>query len=284
MRIVVAGAHGRLGAAVASHCRAAHDVVALTREDLDVTDDRAVREVIGDLRPDVIVNATAYNDVDGAEDHAVEALEVNAFAVLALARAARAADAALVHYSTDFVFDGRASVPYVETDRPNPESTYASSKLLGEWLAAEAPRWYVLRVESLFGLPADGARHGGGSAEHIVRAIRTGREAKVFADRIVSPTCLEDASRATGQILERGLPVGVYHLVNTGSCTWLEFAREAARLLGVTPRLVPITLESAGLRARRPRYCALSNAKLAAAGVQLPDWQDALGRLVDGLQ
>jgi dTDP-4-dehydrorhamnose reductase len=283
MRIVVAGAHGRLGAAVATHCRETHDVVALAREDLDVTDDRAVQDVIAALRPDAVVNATAYNDVDGAEDHPIEALQVNAFAVLAFSRAARATGATLVHYSTDFVFDGLASAPYSETDRPNPESVYAASKLLGEWFAADAPHWYVLRVVSLFGPAADGARRAGGSAENIVRAIREGREAKVFSDRTVSPTCLPDAARATEQILQRRLPAGVYHLVNSGSCTWLEFGQEAARRLGARPRLVPITLESAALRARRPKYCALSNAKLAAAGIRLPSWQDALGRLVDGL-
>ena len=185
-------------------------------------------------RPDVIVNCVAYNDVDGAEDHAVEALNVNAFAVRALARAASATNATLVHYSTDFVFDGKASEPYVETDAPNPRSTYAASKLIGEWFAADAPRAYVLRVESLFGR-APGGPPAKGSVESIVRALAAGNEARVFEDRTVSPTYIIDGARATLTLLEQGAAPGLYHCVNSGRCTWLEFAQELARQLGVEP-------------------------------------------------
>src|SRR5262245_19905119 len=151
MRIAVVGARGQLGAAVVHECRGRHDAIAFDRGALDVTDDKAVAAAMATTRPDVIVNCAAYNDVDGAEDHAVDALSVNALACRALARAASEIDATLVHYSTDFVFDGTATEPHVETDAPNPRSTYAASKLVGEWFAVDAPRAYVLRVESLFG-------------------------------------------------------------------------------------------------------------------------------------
>ena len=154
MRIAVVGARGQLGAAVVHECRPAHDVVALTRADLDVTDDGAVEEAIDRIRPEAIINCAADNRVDAAEDHPLDALNVNSFAVRALARAAGRHGAALVHYSSDFVFDGAADTPYLEEDRPNPLSVYAASKLLGEWFAVDAPRAYVLRVESLFGLKA----------------------------------------------------------------------------------------------------------------------------------
>jgi dTDP-4-dehydrorhamnose reductase len=145
MRIAVIGARGQLGAAIVREFTR-HEVIPLVREDLDISDDRAVRAMIERLRPDVIINCAAYNDVDGAEDHPVDALNVNAFAVRALAGTAAALDAIFVHFSTDFVFDGTASTPYTEDDRPNPRSVYAVSKLLGEWFAVDAPRWYVLRV------------------------------------------------------------------------------------------------------------------------------------------
>jgi len=149
MRIALVGAEGQLGAAIAREFHAGHEVIEFTHSMLDVTSDEAVRQVMGRAGPDAIVNCAAYNDVDGAEDHPVDALNVNAFAVRALARAAGDCNAALVHYSTDFVFDGRASRPYTETDTPNPRGAYAASKLMGEWFAADAPRAYVLRVESL---------------------------------------------------------------------------------------------------------------------------------------
>src|SRR5262249_52752374 len=175
MRVAVLGARGQLGAAIVHELSAAHDVTPLGRADLDVTRDSGVASALAALAPDAIVNCTAFNDVDGAEEHPVEALNVNAFALGALARAASACGAALVHYSTDFVFDGAASTPYTETDRPNPRSVYAASKLLGEWFAADAPRAYVLRVESLFGRAAGGPAPKG-SVAAILDALRAGRE------------------------------------------------------------------------------------------------------------
>ncbi len=249
----------------------------LDRAALDISDDRAVYDVMGRLRPEAIVNCAAYNDVDGAEDRAIHALSVNAFAVRALARAAAELDAALVHFSTDFVFDGTASRAYAEEDPPNPRSTYGASKLVGEWFAADAPRAYVVRVESLFG-PVGGTPRGTVAA--MVGRLVAGEEVPVFVDRTVSPTHVGDAARAVRTLVERGLPAGTYHCVNSGQCTWLEFAEAAARFLGVEPRLVPITLDGQKLRASRPKFCALSNRKLASLGIAMPDWQSALERYV----
>jgi len=276
MRIAVVGARGQLGAAVAHECRPAHDVVALARADLDITDDRAVMEVIERVRPDAIVNCAGDNRVDAAEDHPVDALNANAFAVRALARAAGRQGAALVHYSSDFVFDGVTGRPYNEEDRPNPLGVYAASKLLGEWFAADAPRAYVLRVESLFGHAPGGASKG--SVETILQGLLAGAAPKVFEDRTVSPAYVIDVARATRMLLESQLPAGLYHCVNTGCCTWLEFARVMAALLGVEPRLTPVRMADVTLRARRPQYCTLSNEKLRSAGVEMPSWQDALER------
>jgi dTDP-4-dehydrorhamnose reductase len=279
VRIAVVGARGQLGAAIVHECRDRHEAIAFDRAALDLTDDKAVAVAMEKARPDVIVNGAAYNDVDGAEDHAVDALSVNAFAVRALARAASATNASLVHYSTDFVFDGKASEPYVETDAPNPRSIYAASKLIGEWFAADAPRAYVLRVESLFGR-APGGPAPRGSVESILRALEAGHDARVFEDRTVSPTYIVDGARATLALVEQNRAPGLYHCVNSGRCTWLEFARELARQMGVEPRLVPVRMADIKFRADRPLYCALSNAKLAAAGFAMPTWQDALARYI----
>jgi len=282
MRIVIVGSGGQLGAAVVNECREHHEVVTFNHAALDLTDDKAVAAAMERARPDAIVNCAAYNDVDGAEDHPLDALSVNSFAVRALALSAQAVNATLVHYSTDFVFDGKGSKPYVETDETNPRSTYAASKLLGEWFAADAPRAYVLRVESLFGR-APGGPPAKGSVESIVRALKDGKDARVFEDRTVTPTYIIDGARATRALLEQNASPGLYHCVNSGRCTWLDFARELARLLGVEPRLVPVRMVDIKFRADRPLYCALSNEKLAAAGVVMPTWQDALARYINGL-
>jgi dTDP-4-dehydrorhamnose reductase len=277
MKIAVAGAQGQLGAAVVHAFASGHDVIPLGHEDLDITDDRAVASAMERLRPDAIVNCAAYNDVDGAEDHPVEALNLNAFGVRALAGGAAAIGAVLVHYGSDFVFDGTASTPYTEEDPPNPRSVYAISKLLGEWFAADSPRRYVLRVESLFG-HVQGGRPAKGSIAAIVKKMTAGDETVVFADRTVSPTYIVDAANATRYLIEHAPPIGLYHCVNSGHDTWQAVALEIARQLGVEPRLVPIRMADVPLRAQRPRYCALSNRKLVATGVVMPPWQDAIRR------
>jgi dTDP-4-dehydrorhamnose reductase len=278
-RVLVTGASGQLAGAITGVFGRDSDVAALTRAALDITDERAVNDAVAALRPDVVVNCAAYNDVDGAEAEPVKALEVNAFAVRSLARAAAAAGAALVHYSSDFVFDGTASRPYVEGDRPNPQGVYAASKLLGEWFALEADRSVVLRVESLFG-GSNGRSGRKGSLGSLVAGIEAGREVPVFVDRTVSPSYVFDVAEATCALLASGSASGVYHCVNAGPCTWHEIATEIARLLGRPANLRPVTLESVSLRARRPRYSALDSTRLCAAGISMPSWQDALARFL----
>jgi dTDP-4-dehydrorhamnose reductase len=283
VRIAVVGAGGQLAAAVVHECGTAHETIPFTRRQLDVSDAAAVTAAMDRVRPEVIVNGAAFTNVDGAEDRPIEALDSNAFAVCALARAARRHRATLVHYSTDFVFDGRATSPYAEDDPPNPRGVYATSKLLGEWFALDAPRAYVLRVESLFGRTPNGPA-AKGSVAGILETLKAGGSPKVFADRTISPTYLADAARATRQIVEmdvRRAPPGVYHCVNSGSCTWLEFAQELARQLRIDATLTPVRMPDMPLRAQRPQYCALSNAKLQSLGISMPIWQDALARYLE---
>ena len=276
MRVVVTGARGLLGAAIVREFSDT-DLHAFDHAQLDIASQSSVADVLAAARPDVVINCAAYNDVDGAEHAADAALRTNALGVLSLARAARDADATFVHYSTDFVFDGETDRPYVETDAPNPLSVYGASKLVGEWFSRECRRAYVLRVESLFGEPGpSGARRG--SLGTIIDRIRRGEEVPVFVDRTVSPTYTVDVAAATRSIIDRHLLPGVYHCVNSGAVTWLEIAEEAARRIGRPLKVKPLTLATANLTAQRPRYCALSPARLAAAGTVMPSWEDALGR------
>jgi dTDP-4-dehydrorhamnose reductase len=274
MKVVVTGAHGQLGSTIAADYAGRADVVPLSRRELDLADSAAVEAAVRDHRPDVVINCAAFNDVDGAEDRAMDAIQINALAVRALARAAASIDATLVHYGTDFVFDGlQDDRPYIETDIPSPQSVYGASKLLGEWFAADAPRHYVLRVESLFG-----GNQRPSTIDRIVASIRAGQPARVFVDRTVSPSFVRDVANATWRLLESRPPVGVYHCVNTGAATWFELAQEIVRLLGAEAELVPTRVADVTLKARRPQYAALSNEKLRAAGIEMPAWQDAIGR------
>jgi dTDP-4-dehydrorhamnose reductase len=278
-RVLVTGASGQLSSSIL-RAFADRQVAAHTRATLDVTDIDAVRKAVSDAKPDVIINCAAFNHVDEAEGRPAEAFAINAFAVRTLGRAADAHGSVLVHYGSDFVFaglDGPDTAPYDESVPPSPRSVYAASKLVGEWFALESPRAYVLRVESLFGLPAEwtGRR---GSLDTIVAGLEAGREVPVFTDRVVSPSYVVDVAAATRYLIDSGAAPGLYHCVNSGHGTWYQVALEVARRLGVPARLRTMTTAEARFVAARPRFCALSNRKLAAAGFEMPAWQDAVQR------
>jgi dTDP-4-dehydrorhamnose reductase len=271
--ILVTGAHGQLAGAIIDAFTPTATVRAYSRQELDISNLDNVMATVRADRPDVIVNCAAYNNVDAAEDDAETAITINALAVRVLARSAHEVGATLVHYSTDFVFDGRGTAPYTEDDLPNPQSVYAQSKLMGEWFALDASRAFVLRVESLFGGAAAKS-----SIDRIAQALRNGHQAKVFADRVVTPSYVVDVADATKALVERGSP-GLYHCVSTGQATWLDVGREIARIVGGSSerQLMPVSVADVHLRAARPTYAALSNAKLQRV-FTMPTWQDAVRR------
>lgn len=279
MTVLVVGAAGQLGQAMAAHLAAEYTVTRWTRDEIDLRRHRELGERVRQLAPAAIVNCAGYNNVDQAEQDQETAFDVNALAVGTLARAAADVDAVFVTYSTDFVFAGTASEPYTENDRPEPQSAYAQSKLVGEWMAADAPKHYVLRVESLFGGPRRRS-----SIDRIANAVRTGETAPVFVDRVVSPSFVADVAAASLHLLRTQARYGVYHCVNSGHATWFEVGREIARLLGrPESALKPIGVNEVALPASRPQFAALDNAKLAAAGYAMPPWQDAIARYLSAL-
>jgi dTDP-4-dehydrorhamnose reductase len=275
--VLIVGAAGQLGEAMVSQLEPRHEVVARTRGELNVTVADAVRETVASICPDVIINCAAYTDVDGAQADPLPALSVNAWAVRTLAEAAAEIDAAFVHFSTDFVFDGDATRPYEEDDEPNPRGTYAVSKLLGEWFAAECPRHYILRVESLFG-----GRLAQSSVDRLLDGLLANERVRAFSDRTVSPSYVDDVVAATAALLSRDTPPGLYHCVNSGWTTWAALTHELARIVGRDEAAIDeVPMAAASLRAPRPRFAALSNAKLARAGITMPPWQEALRRYVE---
>jgi dTDP-4-dehydrorhamnose reductase len=276
VKIVVLGAAGQLGGAMLNAAGVRHTAIGLRRSDADIADPAALSRALESHHPDCIINCAAFSAVDAAEDALIDTLGANATAVRSLARIAGTLDATLVHYSTDFVFDGAGDTPNTEDVPPNPSGVYATSKLIGEWFAADAPRHYVLRVESLFG----GATPKS-SVDTLLGGILGGRAVTAFSDRTVSPSYVVDVAAATLEIIEQQIPHGLYHCVNSGSTTWDVLTRELARLAG-HPDAVINTARMADLnmRVRRPLNAAMSNEKLRKAGIAMPTWQDALARHV----
>jgi dTDP-4-dehydrorhamnose reductase len=277
-RVLLTGAGAQLAGAIRARFEGHCALTAVTRQECDITSGADVARVVREVRPGVLVNCASYNDVDGAERDPEAALAANGLALAVLADAATGAEAVLLHYSTDFVFDPAVDPGPLAEDAPiSPRSIYAQSKLLGEILARRTPRHYVLRVASLFG----GSR-AKSSLDRIAAAIRRGDTVKAFANRTVTPSYVPDLAEAAAAVLARDVPYGLYHCVNSGHGTWVDVARAIAVESGVDPdrAVAPVPFDPSAFPARRPTYAALSNAALAAHGVTMPLWRDAIARYV----
>lgn len=275
MRALVVGSAGQLGrelvALLGSEVAWAGD-----RAELDVTDPAAVEALVERVRPDVVWNATAWNRVDAAETEADAAFAVNARGPAHLARAAHEASALLVHYSTDYVFDGASSRPYREDDPPHPLSVYGASKLEGERLVAqEGGAHLVVRTSGVLG--RGGSEQKGGSfVERIVAQARAGRPLRVVADQVFAPTSAVDLAAASVALVRAGAR-GLVHVTNAGSCSWHELALAALAAAGLHAPVEPISLADLRLPARRPAYSVLDTARARSLGLPpLRPWRDAL--------
>ena len=232
MRAVVVGSDGQLGRELVV-ALGAQVAWAGDRAEVDVTDEGAVSALLARARPDVVFNATAWNRVDAAETEPAAAFAVNAFAPHFLARAARDAGALVVHYSTDYVFDGTAARPYREDDAPRPLGVYGASKLAGEHLVAAAGGEHlVVRTSGVFG--RGGSEQKGGSfVERIVAQARAGQPLRVVADQVFAPTFAADLAAASIALVRAGAR-GLFHVTNAGSCSWHDLA--VAALAAGRPR------------------------------------------------
>ncbi len=283
LRVLLTGADGQLAAELLQAFEApAYDVVSCNRATLDIADAGAVSRMVEHHQPHIILNAAAYNRVDDAETHPVDAFAVNALGPRNLARAAHAREGTiLVHYSTDYVFDGRASTPYSEDALPAPLSVYGASKLAGEYFVrAEAPCHYIMRVSGVFGIAG---RHTvlGNFVERMLSLGRAGRHLRVVADQVTSPTYAPDIARVTRALIEGNHRHGLYHCASAGTCSWYEFAQAIFQEEGLEVSMEPTTAAAYGASARRPANAVLSSATLTGMGVYVPrHWREALREYV----
>ncbi len=272
MRILITGANGQLGADL-QRVLAAETLLLVDLPEFDLrTAD--VEAVVVEAKPDVIIHAGAYTDVDGAELDPELALKINADGTERMARAAAQVGARLIYISTDYVFDGTKRTPYFESDLPNPLSVYGKSKLEGERLAlARCPNALVVRTSWLYGA------HGKNFVKTMMRLAIEQPELRVVADQRGCPTNATDLARALAQILRVNIR-GIVHATGSGDCTWQEFASAIVLAMGRQTPILPITTAEAGRRAVRPAYSVLANCLLKQAGIVLPYWRDSLAQFV----
>jgi len=271
MRVLIVGSRGMLGAELMTEFSAVHEAQGADLPDLDITQLEQCLARVENSRPDIIINAAAFTRVDECETRETEAYQVNGYGPGNLAIAAAAVGSLLVQYSTDYIFDGKKKEPYVEEDAPNPQSVYGKSKLLGEDLVREnCSNHLILRTSWLFG------RNGPNFIRTILDAARKGASLRVVDDQKGSPTYANDIAAHTRVMVESHCR-SIYHLTNSGSCTWYDLARKSLEWagLGNTP-VVPVPTSEYPRPAPRPANSILANARLERDGIPLMrPWQIA---------
>jgi dTDP-4-dehydrorhamnose reductase len=276
--VVIIGSKGQLGTDLGATLKDVR-VTGLTHADLDVEQGEAARGLLTELKPDAVINTSAFHKVDVCEDEVAPSFAVNAGGAYMLARLAAELDFTLVHYSSDYVFTGDARVPYRETDVARPISVYGVSKLAGENLVrGYAPRHYVIRTTGLYGV-AGASGKGGNFVETMIRLGKAG-PVRVVDDQVMTPTATADLAEATAALLARDgeVPYGLYHITSGGQCSWFHFAQTIFELAGMQVDLTPITTAESGSKARRPHFSVLDHGKWMAAGfAELRPWRAALG-------
>ncbi len=290
-RILITGRNGQVGWELQRIFAASSEVIAIDAEDMDLADPEAIRRFVRDARPDIIINPAAYTAVDKAESESDLAMAINGIAPGILAEEALKLGATLVHYSTDYVFDGDKSAPYTEDDTPNPQSVYGNTKFAGEQaIRASGCRHLILRTSWVFGV------HGSNFIKTMLRLAKDRDELRIVADQFGAPTWARDLAGATMNALiawemsewsdELG---GLYHLTAAGRTNWHQYAEEVVRLarqydtaLAAKPlNIRPIATHEYPLPAKRPANSVLANNKIRETfGIVLPPWQDSLAECV----
>ena len=275
MRAFIFGSKGQLGRAFAKRFeKEGWEFLGADCDELDVTNPMHVAEVLSIYRPGLIINCSAYNQVDLAESNQKLAMDVNAYALRSIAMEAKKFETTLVHFSTDYVFDGEKKSPYTEQDKPNPLNVYGESKLAGEKYALEPMGASVFRLSWVYGE----------GKQNFIYKVRQWAEKegplKIADDEISVPTYTEDVVDAVMAAMQRGL-CGLWHLPGTGHCSRYEWAKEILRLAGIEKEIILAKMADFPAAAKRPGYSAMSNAAVCRElGIKIPDWHDSLAKFI----
>jgi dTDP-4-dehydrorhamnose reductase len=276
MKLAIIGSNGQLGTDLYDVLSTKNNVDGLTHSDIEITDIDNVSKVLSALKPDVVLNTAAYNLVAEAERFPEKAHRINSIGTWNLAKICQHLQIALVHYSTDYVFDGSKRKPYSEDDCPNPLNVYAGTKLSGEYFARNyCDRSYVIRVSGIYGkVPCRGK--GGNFITTMIKQADEKKEVKVVDDEILTPTPTYSIATNTAALIESG-NFGLYHMTCQGEVSWYQFARVIWETLGLQTPLSPASVKDFPLVVKRPFYSVLENKNLGKLGIdQMPDWKDAL--------
>ncbi len=284
MNVLIIGKSGQLGEELVRQAtRRKIKPIGFSHSELDITDIESVRKNITKIKPDVVINASAFHLVAECEKNPAEAFKVNSIAVRNVAEITYELAIPFVTYSTDYVFDGKKGSLYNEDDLLTPVQTYGISKTAGENMAlAYNDRSIVIRSSGVYG-GKNGSRSKKGNFALNILKEKDKKMLEVSSEQIVSPTYSRDLANATYDLLGKKNASGIYHLVNEGFCSWAEFTQEIMTCVGSSIKIIPTDRSGQSGGARRPLFSALKNNRAASVGVKLPTWENAIARYLSFL-
>ncbi len=278
MKVVVVGSKGMLAQDLIPMIAKEHETLSFDKDQVDITDKKSVFDLVGRIEPDLVINCAAYNQVDQAETNREAAFRVNAYGVQQLALACQEVGSALCHFSTDYVFDGKSTLPYQPYDQPNPISVYGASKRAGEvFVQSILNRYYLIRTSSLYGKGANNFVYT------ILRLAKKNEVLRVVQDQMISPTWTVNLAQGVVKLISSG-NFGVYHLTDLtgGGISWFEFAKEILKMKGLPNEVEPTTSQEFIRPARRPAYSVLDTTLFTlCSGYEPMPWQESLKRFLD---
>ena len=283
MKILLTGSKGMLAKEFISECRNRKDytIIAPDEEECNITDISSIKNVVNRINPQVLINCAAYTDVDACEVNKEKAFSINGEGLKNLIQVCKENDILLVHFSTDFVFDGRKKSPYTEEDKPNPISIYGASKFLGEqYLLNSDIRFFLIRTSWMYG------NGGNNFVKAIINKAAAQSEISVVVDQVGNPTWTRDIAEVTLRLLKTE-QYGIYNYSNEGDCSWYEFACEIAKILQNSgnkfhnARIIPIKSAQLKRAAKRPAYSALNKSKIkTVTDIEIPHWRESLRKFL----
>ena len=276
MKILITGSDGMLGHDLADVLKGKHELILTTSKTLDITDKNHVIDFVSSQKPDMLINAAAYTDVDGCEKNQELAYSVNGEGVRNLAMACKKIGCGLVHISTDYVFSGENTRPWVEDDETGPISVYGKSKLEGEKAICEIlDKYFILRTAWLYGV------NGRNFPKTMLELSENHSKITVVYDEVGTPTYTLDLAQAISKLIETDC-YGIYHLTNSGSCSWCEFARYIFEIAGADIEVVPVTADEFARPAPRPSYSVLENRNWVENGFEpLRNYTEAIKEYIE---
>lgn len=278
-KVLLIGKTGQLGSAIINDAPASgFEVVSFDRNGLDITNEFRLKEKLEAVRPDTLINTAAYHVVSQCEKNPMKAMETNFAAVFQMAKLCKAYGIEFATYSTDYVFDGEASSPRKEDDKPNPLQIYGISKLAGEYAALNlySEGTFVIRTCGVYGGQEGSRQKGGNFVLGILQEAREKDSIEVSVEQFASPTYARHLSRATLELLNSSAQPGLYHLMNEGYCSWYEFSREIFKLAQIKKELKPVDRGGRSGDIKRPKFSVLGNFKAKALGIKLPSWREGV--------